>query len=93
MSKSKASESATEQEARKVEAVKILGGNKGTIELEGKLQECRVTSRGMIAGDGKRNKSLEVNPLDLRLASPVSFQSEPDHGINAAYGHGMKVES
>lgn len=96
MSQSKVTESVAQQEARKAEARKILGGDAGLLNLGGKNEPCRVTRRGMIAGTGKRNKNLEVDPLNLRLASPVSSQVASDHhpgaGINAVYGRGMKFE-
>jgi hypothetical protein len=56
-------------------------------------QESGTLNRDMAVGDQRQNMHPEVSRLDLRLASPVSFQSEPDHGINAMFGRGMKYES
>ncbi len=90
--KSKAAEDARTKLARQ-----ILPGMKGTIEIEGKKQNVRITKSGMIVGATRRNQNLRINPEDLRSSSgePVPLPSfdptPPDSGIDAMYGHGSRL--
>jgi hypothetical protein len=91
-------QSTTAAAACRQQAIAILGGESGEIEIDGKKQKLRVTKAGKIVGDGKRNKHLSFSPSDLlpvgdsQEGEKLAFQPVSGDGVDATYGHGVAAE-